>query len=452
MNRSIREVINLTHTEFGLFASEFLYTLSTQDCHSSDSQTQDIEQELQDFESMITLLTGCEAGVKIDRMEARRYRVWENIMDVFDDNIGVSNEPCDFNPKDLLSDKAYHLQIPEYTATCKLLYSKGARSRHFPMRGGNHGHFWSDKDMCELISRLLNPKHKGLCKAAGVDITVELLRKVEEKIATYLNTLPPTCNLAAIRQSRYRICSAMIPLLKLPHGLQQNVPFVRQDICLHERSLASNAHRKPDLCSLDHLTPVGFLRAVDSVKTRLCDADDEDNATKRLFTDKLREISTILDRFSHHPLWEHFDMREGEFYRSCFSLLERISAYAYNHSPAAGHGNQELETTRCFTAASILLDMLDINHTVPDASRQPNLAFGFPPIKTLLENWSSSGSREFLEICHAGRLFDHCVLLYKTTAMLAERMLGESPPETLFRMRTLRHELSRISMTADEWH
>lgn len=451
MYRSIKEIINLSHTNFISFAYDFVQQLMSHGGDRENLLAKRIVQDLETLGSLVYALTSCDAGRAIDRLEERRYRVWENIVEVLDDNLGLKVVDPDFLlPSCNLTEKDALLQIPSYAATWNLLEPGSDQShRVFPTRASTCGHFWRNQDMGRLIARLIDPSREHLCKLAGIAETVELLRKLELELTSQICRLPAPEAMDSIREQRYKISLCMklclhtdLRRLKKPHSVEAST-------LVENRIHAMEEKRRMEMFSLDHLSPGSFLAIIKRISPRLLQPGVLTGTIREEFPALYAEFTRMIDSFKKHPQWDDFDGHEGEFYRSCVNLLDRVAAYIPCYTDRDGNLHRRHTTQNGYFAAMALLKQLNKTPYDSFTSWTPDQIIGFPVMDEMIYNWADPANQKLLQTCQATEMYESCAYLYDATATLAEKIMDESPPETLFRMRHLRYILSLIPGIAE---
>ncbi|MFW5775029.1 MAG: hypothetical protein ACOCW2_01960 [Chitinivibrionales bacterium] len=300
--------------------------------------------------------------------------------------------------------------------------------------------------MQALITRLIDPAFRDLCEKAGIAEQVESLKEVEQKIAECESAISTDLELEAIRSSRYCMCCCME--LLTDSVKPKSYRKVKSYEALNERIREKELCKRLEMFSLDVLSPTAFEKVFRAIEPQLFNQFSSIDNISEEISQLLKEYRSIMDQMSSHYLWKRFDEQEGEFYRSCVQLLDQITI----HIPFyIGHDDEIWQwhySKRACRSASFLLDQL--TEVLPGIGIEinmfsnwtPDCSIGIGTIDTMLTKWDTPSGRKHLQRCGSAELFDFCRHLRNHTQTLAEEIVQQTPPTTLFRFRLLRHRLT----------
>jgi hypothetical protein len=439
----------LSHSDFAAFARTYLFSVGPSSFKPANEIAEDQRQHhLPPYDESVAALCGSDAGKAIDLIEARRYSLWEAIVDILDDNILVMVDDPNYTLKSIgLDEETAYDEIPIVRASLELLEPMGNDSQNFPSSSHLNGHFWEPEEMATLISRLIDPAHAGLCAEVGIADKVRLLAEVEQEIGLLAPRLPAGL-LETLRTQRADICIGMQCVVMhtptMSSGKYKHPRYIKPYQVFADRFKHAEELERMEMFSLDHLSASAFIKLVDPLKPDSI-ADDVlcESMRNHLFTNYAK-FKKALGNFQSHYLWDRFEAEETSFYQACNRLMDAVTSAMECIDIEDPDCRQEHMDTPTFDAAAELVDNLEHNPFCSYIGWEPNTPLAIENMVPLLEDWGTSENLGYLNTLDCMEKYHECCRLNEITNNLCIEISTDNPAANLEELRSFRTEVSRF--------
>jgi hypothetical protein len=447
---TFKSVNTLSHTSLVAYTREFLAQSLLCGIRCTNDKVKELirTRDLPAFEGALAALVANDVGCRIDELEARRYGLWEEIIDTMDENLNLEIEDYTFFLSRVgLTETSALQEIPSYRASWELC-APGTRAgcRVFLSRRSAKGHFWYRNEMDVMIGRLIDPAHAGLCAEAGITERVDALAAIEAKIAKLATGLSRPGILIKVRECRYMVCLAMIVAsFDDTHVAQiKDRRYVKAFTLFGDRIARREEQRRMELFSFNHLSPSAFDAILDALAPAAQREDALALPVLEDFNQSMAAYKTQLAAFRSHYLWERFETEETAFYQETLRLMDAVAGFIPCYDPDDPEVWEEHSTSATYQAALPLLEML--NRIPYDMFQywEPDQNITSDTMQTMLDKWTEPENLDRLELLGCRERFERCRTQDDATRSLGLEIENDDPEADLDELRRQRDELTLI--------
>ena len=444
---NLKPTTTMSHSTYVGFVREFLQLPGNIAGQWNLIVVERVRQDLVLFERDLAELVSSGEGRMIDDLEARRYYLWENIVDKIDDNLNLEIQDFTFMLSRLdLTPETARYEVPSYRASCDLLApsSRGGDRRAFYSHLSADGHLWMPMDMDVLIGRLIDPHNMAQCESAGIAEHIPELASVERRIGELSALLPDKTLIGGLRDKRYYILLGMIVAgIRKVLGIcsLKNRNHIKAWKLFTERCRECDEMRKLQVFSFSQLSLGAFFAALKRIEPDCLEKKALNPEMREEFTSDVREFTEILAAFRSHYLWERFESEETALYRETLRLMGAVTAFLPCYAADDPECWEQHSASATYQAAEILVNSLDVGPFDRFRFWEPREDLDFVTMRVMISKWDSPGNRNRLQILGALDFFDNCVRLDDSASDIAEEIQDDIPAADAGRLRMLRDKL-----------
>lgn len=412
----IKDTTRLTHSGFLRFINELLSTVSDKDKEETIYVYKAIEKDSAKYERLLEECRNCPQFGSIEELEAKRYSLFDDIMDIVEENlyVHINDKNGAFLFIDIEPGKAA-LEIPSFKASYELMQVEPENEDVTDFFFANE-HHWLPSEMDETIDHIIRREQHERCIEAGIISHIPELQLVEESLRELIPYLENAEAITELRELRYDICSLLTISGLEEFNSELNEPRVIDASYLFESRLAEREERRRlEMFSFDELTLTTLATLAENWAKEVTLSSKNENF-KANIQKRLSEYLQILGLFRSHYLFEQFEREENSFYREVLRVMDRVvCAIPCYNAEDEECWNRHISTEK-YKAARTLLEMLDRTPYDNYCSWEPDFPLPSDVLYTIIEKWNTVENRELLHRVGALELYENLRKLEENAA------------------------------------